>query len=81
MYILYIHEGKDKMVTAIAKWGNGHAIRLSKAIMAQAGISPDDKLSINVEHECITLQKIPASKADRFISMRYNVHEKVLQCR
>ena len=53
------------MVTAIAKWGNGHAIRLSKAIMAQAGISPDDKLSINVEHECITLQKIPASKADQ----------------
>ena len=67
VYTIYIHERGDKMVTAIAKWGNGHAIRLSKAVMAQAGISPDDKLSINVEHECITLQKIPASKADQFM--------------
>lgn len=26
-------------------------------------------------------RKVPATKADRFISMRYNVHEEVLQCR
>ena len=54
------------MGIAVENFGKGHASRLSKAIMFQAGSSPDDKVSINVEHECITVKKIPASKADRF---------------
>ena len=55
------------MGIAVENFGKGHAIRLSRAIMVQAGSSPDDKVSINVEHECITVKKIPASKADRFM--------------
>ena len=55
------------MGIAVENFGKGHVSRLSKLIMAQAGISSDDKVSINVEHECITLQKIPASKADQFM--------------
>lgn len=53
----------------VENFGKGHASRLSKAIMFQAGSSPDDKVSINVEHECITVKKIPASKADRFMEL------------
>ena len=55
------------MGIAVENFGKGHAIRLSRAIMVQAGSSPDDKVSINVEHECMTLQKIYASKSDRFM--------------
>ena len=57
------------MGTAVENFGKGHASRLSKAIMFQAGSSHDDKVSINVEHECITVKKIPASKADRFMEL------------
>ena len=55
------------MGIAIENFGKGHVSRLSKLIMAQAGISSDDKAAINWEHECMTLQKIYASKADRFM--------------
>ena len=55
------------MGIAIETFGKCNASCLSKAIMFQAGSSPDDKVSINVEHECITVKKIPASKADRFM--------------
>ena len=57
------------MGIAVENFGKGHASRLSKAIMFQAGSSPDDKVPINVEHECITVKKIPASKADRFMEL------------
>ena len=53
----------------IETFGKCNASCLSKAIMFQAGSSPDDKVSINVEHECITVKKIPASKADRFMDL------------
>ena len=55
------------MGIAIENFGKGHVSRLSKLIMSQAGISSDDKAAINWEHECMTLQKIYASKADRFM--------------
>ena len=55
------------MGIAIENFGKGHVSRLSKLIMAQAGISSYDKAAINWEHECMTLQKIYASKADRFM--------------
>lgn len=57
------------MGIAIENFGKGHASRLSKAIMVQAGSSLDDKASINVEHEGSTLQKIHAFKADRFMEL------------
>ena len=57
------------MGIAIENFGKGHVSRLSKLIMAQAGISSDNKVSINVEHECIAVKKIPASKADRFMEL------------
>lgn len=57
------------MGIAIENFGKGHVSRLSKAIMFQAGISFDDKAAINWEHECMTLQKIYDSKADRFMEL------------
>ena len=57
------------MGIVIETFGKCNASCLSKAIMFQAGSSPDDKVSINVEHECITVKKIPASKADRFMEL------------
>ena len=57
------------MGIAVENFGKGHAIRLSRAIMVQAGSSPDDKVSMNVEPECSTLQKIHAFKADRFMDL------------
>lgn len=62
------------MITAISKWGNGHAIRLSKSIMSQANLSPDDRLSVTVEKECITLRKLPVTKAERFASLFSDYH-------
>lgn len=43
------------MGIAIGNLGKGHSSRLSKSIIAQAGSSPDDKISINGEHKCIAL--------------------------
>ena len=57
------------MEIAIENFGKGHVSRLSRAIMFQAGSSPDDKVSMNVEPECSTLQKIHAFKADRFMDL------------
>ena len=57
------------MGIVIETFGKCNASCLSKAIMFQAGSSSDDKVSINVEHECITVKKIPASKADRFMEL------------
>ena len=57
------------MGIAVENFGKGHAIRLSRAIMVQAGSSLDDKVSMNVEPECSTLQKIYAFKADRFMDL------------
>ena len=57
------------MEIAIENFGKGHVSRLSRAIMFQAGSSPDDKAAINWEHECMTLQKIYASKSDRFMEL------------
>lgn len=57
------------MEIAIENFGKGHVSRLSRAIMVQAGSSLDDKVSMNVELECSTLQKIHAFKADRFMDL------------
>ena len=57
------------MEIAIENFGKGHVSRLSRAIMFQAGSSPDDKVLMNVEPECSTLQKIHAFKADRFMDL------------
>ncbi|WP_405761053.1 hypothetical protein [Anaerovibrio slackiae] len=57
------------MEIAIENFGKGHVSRLSRAIMVQAGSSLDDKVSMNVEPECSTLQKIHAFKADRFMDL------------
>ena len=57
------------MEIAIENFGKGHVSRLSRVIMVQAGSSLDDKVSMNVEPECSTLQKIHAFKADRFMDL------------
>ena len=57
------------MEIAIENFGKGHVSRLSRAIMVQAGSSLDDKVLMNVEPECSTLQKLHAFKADRFMDL------------
>ena len=57
------------MGIVIENFGKGHASCLSKAIMVHAGSSPDDEVSMNVEPECITLQKVTDTKADRFVEL------------
>ena len=57
------------MGIVIETFGKCNASCLSKAIMFQAGSSPDDKVSINVEHECITLAKGSDTKADRLMEL------------
>ena len=57
------------MGIVIETFGKCNASCLSKAVMFQAGSSPEDKVSMNVEPECSTLQKIHAFKADRFMDL------------
>ena len=51
------------MITNIAKWGNGHAVRLSKEIMNQAKLIPSDKVTVTVNGEEIIYMKL-LSKPD-----------------
>lgn len=57
------------MVTAVSRWGNGHAVRLSKTVMSQAHISPDDTLNIEASENCIVLRKVQKTKAERFMEL------------
>lgn len=57
------------MVTAVSRWGNGHAVRLSKTVMSQAHISPNDTLNIETSENCIVLRKVPKTKAERFMEL------------
>ena len=54
------------MITNIAKWGNGHAVRLSKEIMNQAKLIPSDKVTVTVNGEEIILKKVKQTKAEAF---------------
>lgn len=54
------------MITNISKWGNSHAIRLSKELMDQAKLLPTDKLVIVVDGEKIILKKLKQTKAEAF---------------
>jgi len=57
------------MITTVARWGNSHAIRISKSILKQANLSLHDTLSIDVNNDTITLKKVPNSKAARFMEL------------
>lgn len=57
------------MVTAVSRWGNGHAVRLSKTVMSQAHISLNDTLNIEASENCIVLRKVPKTKAERFMEL------------
>ena len=57
------------MVTAVSRWGNGHAVRLSKTVMLQAHISLNDTLNIEASENCIVLRKVPKTKAERFMEL------------
>ena len=49
------------MITTVARWGNSHAIRISKSILKQANLSLHDTLSIDVNNDTITLKKYAKS--------------------
>ena len=54
------------MITNISKWGNSHAIRLTKELMEQAKLQPNDKVTITVNGDEIVLKKIVQTKAAAF---------------
>ena len=54
------------MLTNIAKWGNSHAIRLTKELMEQAKLHPNDKVTITVNGDEIVLKKVVQTKAAAF---------------
>ena len=37
------------MLATVAKWGNSHAIRLSKDIMQQSHLKPNDTIDFNLK--------------------------------
>ena len=45
------------MTVQIAKWGNSQGIRLSRQMLEDAGMRPDEKVTILVEKGKITLVK------------------------
>ena len=54
------------MLANISKWGNSHAIRLSKELMEQAKLHPNDKVTITVNGDEIVLKKVMQTKAVAF---------------
>ncbi len=52
------------MLKNIAKWGNSHAIRLSKELMEQVHFHPNDKLTVNGSE--LILKKVVQTKAAVF---------------
>ena len=46
------------MVTQVKTWGNSQGIRLSKELLALAGIKPNDLLDIEVIDEKVILKKV-----------------------
>lgn len=54
------------MMTNISKWGNSHAIRLTKELMEQAKLQPNDKITITVNGNEIVLKKVAQTKAEAF---------------
>lgn len=54
------------MVTNISKWGNSHAIRLTKELMKAAKLHPNDKVTITVNGDEIVLKKLVQTKATAF---------------
>lgn len=45
------------MNAIVQKWGNSHAVRIPKAILADLGIYENDQLEITTENESIVLKK------------------------
>lgn len=46
------------MQATIQKWGNSHAVRLSKSILNAANLRENDAVSIDVHENQITLKKV-----------------------
>ena len=43
------------MTTTVQKWGNSQGIRLSKAVLREAGISVGDEVSIGIENGSLVI--------------------------
>jgi antitoxin MazE len=46
------------MVTKIKKWGNSQALRLSKAVLAEAGIEPGDPVDVTVRKGALVIRPV-----------------------
>ena len=47
------------MESVIKKWGNSPALRLSASTMKEAGLSVDQKVTVNVQHGRIVIEPLP----------------------
>ena len=69
VYTMYIQE-VSIMLATISKCGNGHGIRLSRRLMAEAHLSAADQLDVVVNADkSILLRRVPKTKADRFLEL------------
>ena len=52
------------MNSVIGKWGNSSAVRLPAAILSQAGLSPQDKITLSVLDGRIVIEKTQDASYD-----------------
>ena len=79
VYTMYIQE-VSIMLATISKWGNGHGIRLSRRLMAEAHLSAADQLDVVVNADkSILLRRVPKTKADRFLEL-FGSYQGDLKC-
>lgn len=58
------------MLATVARWGNSHAIRLSKDVMQQSHLKPNDTIEITVNQDnSILLRKATTTKAEKFMEL------------
>lgn len=56
------------MEAVIKKWGNSPALRLSASTMKEAGLSVDQKVSVNVQHGKIVIEPLTVYSLDELVA-------------
>jgi antitoxin MazE len=64
MYILR----RRAMVTKVQKWGNSHGLRLSKEVLADAGISPGDEVDVKTRDGLIVIEPVRRVRGKRSLA-------------
>lgn len=56
------------MEAVIKKWGNSPALRLSASTMKEAGLSVDQKVSVNVQRGKIVIEPLTVYSLDELVA-------------